>query len=406
MEVKGNLYAGAGSSATGTTSFSFGNNTYANGNYSHAEGNGTTASGQASHVEGNGTTASGLYSHAEGDGSKAIGQTAHAEGTSTIASGNYSHAEGQQTTASGDYSHAEGSNTTASGNYSHAQGYNSKASGESSQANGGSFNLTVSGGSASGVASRAEGGNTTASGNYSYAGGYGSRATNTTSFIHSTNSTVSGARSAVLGGQNITGTTADTVYVPNFETRGGSVFNQDGGNFDFRVEGDTNQHLIFVDASTDRVGINSSAPDSKLSIASLKGDGISFDGMTNASLVGKHKFYTKQSEISTTSANTSTIATISLVGGDRITLRGMITAIGTGTLVVGGTFSAVGSNVAGTASIIGTVDTSIKSANSLGSPTFTVSASGGNIIITVTGGGENTQWATTYEYQIVSASEA
>lgn len=130
--------------------------------------------------------------------------------------------------------------------------------------------------------------------------------------------------------KNITGTTADTVYVPNFETRGGAVFNQDGGNLDFRVEGDTGTHLFFVDTSTDRVGINTSIPDSKLSIATLEGDGISFDGMTDASLVGKHRFYTKQAEVATTGTNTATIATIPLVSGDRVTLRGMITAIGGG----------------------------------------------------------------------------
>jgi hypothetical protein len=36
---------------------------------------------------------------------------------------------------------------------------------------------------------------------------------------------------------------------------GGAVFNEGGGDFDFRVEGDTITNLLFVDASTDRVGI-------------------------------------------------------------------------------------------------------------------------------------------------------
>lgn len=333
------VLAGSDGVASGTSSVSEGYNTIANGDYSHAEGYATTSSGFASHSEGNITTASGESSHAEGN----------------------------NTTASSDNAHAEGQNTIASGENSHSQNINTQAIGL-----------------------------------YTHAGGNGSIAFGETSFIHSTNSLVSGDRSVVLGGQNITGATSDTVYVPNFETRGGSIFNQDGGNFDFRVEGDTNTHLVFVDASTDRVGINNSAPDSKLSISTLEGDGISFDGMTDAALVGKHKFYTKQGEIGTTGTNTSTIATIPLVSGDRITLRGIITGIGTGSLVVGGTFSAVGDNAAGTASIIGSVDTSVKSANSIGSPTFTVSTSGGNIIITVTGGGEDTQWVATYEYQIVS----
>jgi hypothetical protein len=40
----------------------------------------------------------------------------------------------------------------------------------------------------------------------------------------------------------------------------GAVINEVGGDYDFRVEGDTKTHLLFTDASTDRVGINSSTP--------------------------------------------------------------------------------------------------------------------------------------------------
>lgn len=47
---------------------------------------------------------------------------------------------------------------------------------------------------------------------------------------------------------------------------GNIVFNDLGGNFDFRVEGDTDQNLLFVDASTDRVGIGTSSPSSKLHV--------------------------------------------------------------------------------------------------------------------------------------------
>ena len=38
------------------------------------------------------------------------------------------------------------------------------------------------------------------------------------------------------------------------------VFNDNGTNTDFRIEGDTNANLLFVDASTDRVGIGTSSP--------------------------------------------------------------------------------------------------------------------------------------------------
>ena len=45
-----------------------------------------------------------------------------------------------------------------------------------------------------------------------------------------------------------------------------AVFNDGGTDYDFRVEGDTNAYLLFVDASTDRVGIGNSSPQSLLHI--------------------------------------------------------------------------------------------------------------------------------------------
>jgi len=68
---------------------------------------------------------------------------------------------------------------------------------------------------ASGINSIAEGLNTTASGYASRASGYNSKALGITSFVHSSNSVANGNRSVVLGGQSITGSTDDTVYVPN-----------------------------------------------------------------------------------------------------------------------------------------------------------------------------------------------
>jgi hypothetical protein len=45
------------------------------------------------------------------------------------------------------------------------------------------------------------------------------------------------------------------------------VFNDAGADVDFRVEGDTDANLLFVDASTDRVGIGTTSPSTKLQIA-------------------------------------------------------------------------------------------------------------------------------------------
>lgn len=46
-----------------------------------------------------------------------------------------------------------------------------------------------------------------------------------------------------------------------------TVFNDGGANLDFRVEGDTNANLIFVDASTDFVGIGLNSPTQRLMVS-------------------------------------------------------------------------------------------------------------------------------------------
>jgi hypothetical protein len=44
------------------------------------------------------------------------------------------------------------------------------------------------------------------------------------------------------------------------------VFNDGGADYDFRVEGDTNANLLFVDASTDRVGVGTNSPATRLDV--------------------------------------------------------------------------------------------------------------------------------------------
>ena len=154
---------------------------------------GGDASGILATAEGKFTTASGIWSHAEGFSTIASGQTSHAEGNATIASGITSHAEGVSTIASGFASHSQGSGTEASGFASHAEGNNTLAIGNSSHA---------------------EGNETEASGAASHAGGYKSEASGYGSFVHGSDSVASGINTIVFG-VNITGTTDNTVYVPN-----------------------------------------------------------------------------------------------------------------------------------------------------------------------------------------------
>lgn len=55
-------------------------------------------------------------------------------------------------------------------------------------------------------------------------------------------------------------------YTGGFYVSGGAVFNDSGADADFRIEGDTEQNLLFVDASTDRIGIGTATPVSQLTV--------------------------------------------------------------------------------------------------------------------------------------------
>ncbi|MBN1424509.1 hypothetical protein JXA88_08135 [Candidatus Fermentibacteria bacterium] len=62
------------------------------------------------------------------------------------------------------------------------------------------------------------------------------------------------------------------------DVRGSAVFNEDGGNNDFRVEGDTRANLLFVDASLDQVGIGTALPNALLDV---RGDAVFNEGGGN-----------------------------------------------------------------------------------------------------------------------------
>ena len=63
------------------------------------------------------------------------------------------------------------------------------------------------------------------------------------------------------------------------------VFNDGGNNYDFRVEGDTNANLLFVDASADKVGIGTASPGVALHVnGDIRCDGIYGEADTNTSI--------------------------------------------------------------------------------------------------------------------------
>ena len=75
------------------------------------------------------------------------------------------------------------------------------------------------------------------------------------------------------------------------DVRGSATFNEGGAAVDFRVEGDTETNLLFVDGSADRVGIGTATPASLLHVDD--GDGgntvACFNGTINASCYAGEK---------------------------------------------------------------------------------------------------------------------
>ena len=74
--------------------------------------------------------------------------------------------------------------------------------------------------------------------------------------------------------------------VSTFDPDDAAVFNESGGDNDFRVEGDSEQNLLFVDASTDRVGIGTASPASKLQVSGSGADIYVTNGSNTRAVLG------------------------------------------------------------------------------------------------------------------------
>jgi hypothetical protein len=86
-----------------------------------------------------------------------------------------------------------------------------------------------------------------------------------------------------IDGAVIGGASAAAGSFTTLNTSGAVVFNDAGADVDFRVEGDTDANLLFVDASTDRVGIGTSSPAQTLHVkTSTSATPITFGVLSNA----------------------------------------------------------------------------------------------------------------------------
>lgn len=181
------------------------------------------ASGTSAVSQGNTTNASGNFSNAKGFTTSALGLASTSEGYLTSAIGDYSHAEGNNSTAIGDYSHAEGYETVASGAASHAGGLSTSTYAENSFVHG-NLNILLSG------------------------------ATN----------------SAIIGGNNITGDTSNTTYVPilNIGTLGSG----------------TSINNLGIDNNGNVVNVGSAVTDNYVTGATLTNDSIVIGRNDNANI--------------------------------------------------------------------------------------------------------------------------
>ncbi|MEZ4156371.1 MAG: hypothetical protein R3B52_00125 [Candidatus Paceibacterota bacterium] len=113
----------------------------------------------------------------------------------------------------------------------------------------------------------------------------------------------------------------------------GVVWNEDGADSDFRIEGDSDQNLFFVDAGNDRIGIGSSTPNYTLSVEGTSSLGNS-----------------AQAGIFTA---TSTTGTSTFAGGVNVASGGFVYDFASGRVGIGTTAPASLLQVAGTTTISG-----------------------------------------------------
>ena len=93
--------------------------------------------------------------------------------------------------------------------------------------------------------------------------------------------------------------TVDNVEVADFTT-GAIVFNETGANQDFRVEGDTNPNLFFVDASQDSVSVGAQILSNGFSVDASNTDFVTRFYNSNASPQGSLFYYSAAAPNGTT----------------------------------------------------------------------------------------------------------
>ena len=124
----------------------------------------------------------------------------------------------------------------------------------------------------------------------------------------------------IYGDMQATGTPSDGTVLPASIASSGHfkipqlTVNEDGADVDFRVEGDTDANLLFVDASADKVGIGTASPDRKFVVTEATGNRI-----TNFTTGGSSGAFVAFLDSNTTDDSKCRIGS---KGGNDLSLRG------------------------------------------------------------------------------------
>jgi hypothetical protein len=114
---------------------------------------------------------------------------------------------------------------------------------------------------------------------------------NSPSYTLDVNGTFNATGNSLIGGT--LGVTGATTLSAPLTVNSSAVFNEGSTDSDFRVESDGNANMVFVDASTDRVGIGTNAPDKTLhvngevKIATVTATPTSLLGKDGSNVVGE-----------------------------------------------------------------------------------------------------------------------
>ena len=103
-----------------------------------------------------------------------------------------------------------------------------------------------------------------------------------------------------------------------------AVFNEDSGDYDFRVESNNSDHMLFVDAGNDRIGVNNASPSSTVHIgrSGLSNTGLTIQSATTSALI------TLNGRMNNSG---STTTAIEFKDGSTATTEGSITVTSSGT---------------------------------------------------------------------------